>query len=228
LAEAQASIAAHEAEVAFRRSEHGRIAELVRSRSVNEAIQDEKLKHLRAAESALAAAQARVQSMEAEVKVEGTRRSEAKSNLVFAQSQLRVAETNHEQTTVLMQYAQIRALYDGLVTRRWLDSGNFVASAAATKSEPLFTIERVDKLRIVFDLPESESGLMEIGQLATLRVDALKNHAFVGRVQRTAGVLDPKTRTLRVEAELDEPSPILRPGMYGIITVTLASAASGN
>ncbi|MDA0834454.1 MAG: efflux RND transporter periplasmic adaptor subunit [Planctomycetota bacterium] len=221
LAEAQASIAQHEAELVFRRAEYKRIAELVKSRSVTEALQDEKLKHLQTAEAARAAAQAHVKSAEARVQVEQSRQREAKADLSFAQTLWEVADANLEQTRVLMKYAQIRAPYDGLITRRWIDSGDFVASAANSKMEPLFTVDRIDRLRLVFDIPESESALIQIGQPTSLVVDALKNRTFAGRIKRTTGVLDPQTRTLRVEAELDEPSESLRPGMYGMIIVTL-------
>jgi multidrug efflux pump subunit AcrA (membrane-fusion protein) len=112
-----------------------------------------------------------------------------------------------------------------LVTRRWVDSGDFVASAAAAKTEPLFTVERDDRLRITFDIPESESSLIAVGQPVTLTVDALRGRTFTGRVQRSAGILDPRTRTLRVEAELGQPDPVLRAGMYGMVTVTLVDTA---
>ncbi len=225
VAETKASIAAQEAEVSFRRSEHDRMTELVQSRSINAALLDEKLQHLRAAQAALAMATAKVKSVEAQVAVEQARQREAGANVAFAKSQLKVAEASRDQTAVLAKYAEIRAPYAGLITRRWMDSGDFVASAAETKSTPLYTLERIDRLRIVFDVPESESGLVAIGQAASLKVDALKNRVFTGRVQRTAGVLDPKTRTLRVEVELDAPTSDLRPGMYGMITVTVANVA---
>ncbi len=225
LAETRALLAAAEAEVEYRRSEHGRMAALVASRTINEALQDEKLKQLRSAEANLVAAQARIQSMQAQLAVERTRHREAEANLAHAQSQLQVAQADREQTSVLMQYAQVRAPYDGIVTHRRVDTGDFVTSAATTRTEPLFTVERVDRLRIIFDVPESESSLVAVGQPTTLHVDALKGRSFPGRVKRTAGVLDARTRTLRVEAELDEPQPSLRPGMYGMITVTFATNA---
>ncbi|MEX0726427.1 MAG: efflux RND transporter periplasmic adaptor subunit, partial [Planctomycetaceae bacterium] len=221
LEESQASIAQHEAELVFRRAEHDRIAELVKSSSVNEAIQDEKFKHLQSAEAALTTAQAHVRTAEARVQVEQARQREAKADLSHSQALWEVAHANLEQTRVLMKYAQIRAPYDGLITRRWIDSGDFVASAATSKTEPLFTVDRVDRLRLICDIPESESALIQVGQPTSLKVDALKNRMFAGRIKRTTGVLDPQTRTLRVEAELDEPNESLRPGMYGMITVTL-------
>lgn len=122
-----------------------------------------------------------------------------------------------------MDYAQVRAPFDGLIAKRWVDSGDFVASRESNSNEPLFTVVRVDKLRLVFDIPESQSTLIEVGQPTSMVVDALKGEKFHGRIVRTAGVLDRRTRTLRVEAELEEPNDKLRPGMFGMITVTFGS-----
>lgn len=221
LAQSRAAMARQQAELAYRHSEHRRISELVQSRSVNEAIRDEKLKQLQSAEAALAEAHARVQSAEARVQVERARQQEVRANVSLARSQLKVAEADLEQSRILVQYAQVRAPYDGLITRRWADSGDLVASAANGTAVPLFTVDRIDKLRLVFDVPEAESALIRVGQPTSLVVDALKNRSFTGRIMRTAGVLHPKTRTLRVEAELDASAASLRPGMYGMITVTL-------
>ncbi|MGE0378650.1 MAG: efflux RND transporter periplasmic adaptor subunit [Planctomycetaceae bacterium] len=222
LAETQSAIDQQNAEVSFRRSEHKRISDLVASRSVNASLQDEKLNQLRAAEAALAAAKAQALSAAANVKVEHARELQAKADVALAQAQLRVSEANLEQVRIVMNYARIRAPFAGLITMRGADTGDFIASAVNSKSEPLFTMDRVDKLRIIFDVPEGESALIQIGQKASLVVDALKGRAFNGRIARTAGVLDPRTRTLRVEAELNEPDAALRPGMFGMITNTLA------
>ncbi len=219
---ARAAIATHEAEVAFRSAEHKRIEDLVAKRSMNEAILDEKVHKLRSAESALAGARANIQSAEANVKVAQTHQLQAEANLARAKAQLKIAEANLKQTDVLMEYARIVAPYDGLITRRLVDSGDFVQSAVSSMTDPLFTVDRDERLRIVFDVPESQSSQVHIDQPASLVVDALKGRAFEGRVTRTTGVLDPRTRTLRGEVEMNGGSTGLRPGMYGMITVVLA------
>ena len=220
--EAIATIAQQDAEVAYRHSEHARIVELVAAKSVNEALRDEKLKQLQAAKAGLVAAQASVRSAEANIKVERARKTQAEADLTLATAQVKVAEASLRQTEILMDYATIKAPYAGVITRRWANTGDFIRSAAVGQNEPLFTLVKVDPLRIVADIPENDSSLIRDDQPATLVIDALKGRPFAGRVKRSTGVLDPKTRTLRVEVELDKPDPQLRPGMYGALTITLA------
>ena len=222
LQEAESGIRQFNAEVAFRRSEHTRFAELVKNKAVEGALLDEKLKMLESAESSLASARASVNSAQANVKVEQARLQQAKAGLVHSEARLKVAQADLRQTETLVGYAKIRAPYDGLVTRRQVNTGDLVVSAAGSKSESLFTAVRMDKLRIVADIPESESSLIRVDQAAVLVVDALKGRKYEGRVKRTTGVLDSKTRTLRIEVELDSFNPALRPGMFGSLTITFA------
>lgn len=226
--QAQASVAQYSADVDLRRSEHDRIAHLVGQQALNKALLDEKLSQLKSAESALAAAEATVASAEANVLVEAARLKQAQANVSYAHARQKLAEANLKKTEVLMSYAQVRAPFDGLVTHRGIDTGDFVASAASNATEPLLTVYSVDRLRIVVDIPESQAPLIRLGQRATLVVDALKNKSFRGAVKRTAGVLDPRTRTLRVEAELDAPPNELRPGMFGSLTIELTLPQPGS
>src|SRR5690606_31591063 len=113
LIETQSAIKQQEAEVSFRQSEHRRISELVANRSVNESLQDEKLKQLSAAQAALAAAKAQAESAKANIKVEEARLLQAKADVAHAEAQLHVAEADLEQVKILIDYAQIRAPYSG-------------------------------------------------------------------------------------------------------------------
>ncbi len=222
LGEVQARVAQYESDVDFRRDEYNRIAQLVSKEALNQALLDEKRNQLRSAQSALAAAKAAVASAEANVKVEQARVHLAQANFAHAEAQRKLAEADLKKTDVLMSYAQLRAPFAGLITHRSVDTGAFVGSAVGNHSEPLFTLYRVDRLRIVVDIPESQAPLIQLGQRATLVVDALKPKSFRGAVRRTAGVLDTRTRTLRVEAELDSPSGELWPGMFGSLAIELS------
>lgn len=220
--EAQAKIAQHDAEVAFRRSEHARFVRLSADSALNGSLVDEKLNQLRSAEATLYAAKASIDSADADVKVEQAKQFQAQAELANTEARLKVAEAKLRHSEILLAYRQVRAPYAAIVTRRLVDTGFFVTSPSSTKTEPLFTVARVDTLRVVADIPESESSLVRVGQPVSLVVDALKGRSFNGVVKRTAGVLDAKSRTLRIEAELNSSPAELRPGMFGVVSVILA------
>ncbi|MEX0641346.1 MAG: efflux RND transporter periplasmic adaptor subunit, partial [Pirellulales bacterium] len=220
--EADATIAKYEADVNYRQSEHRRFDQLAKEKAVHESLAYEKLNQFEGAKAALVAAQAGVESAQAKFDVEKARQVQAKSNLAHAEARLKVAEAKLHHSEIMVAYTKVRAPYAAIVTQRFVDTGDFVTSPTGSKTQPLFTVARVDVLRIIADLPEAESSMVRVGQPVSLVVDALKGRTFAGRVKRTTGVLEPTAHSLRIEAELDQPQPDLRPGMFGMLTVTLA------
>ena len=221
LLQVQSSVSQYEADVSFRQTEFERVAELVSKQALNQKLLDESQFQLASAQSALAAAKAAVVSSQADVEVGQAQIRQAEANLAHAEARKQLAEANLQKTEVLMNYAKIRAPFAGLITQRNVDTGDFVASAASNHSEPLLTLCMTDRLRIIADIPESQAPRIRVGQTALLRVDALKETVFAGSIKRSTGVLDPRTRTLRIEAELDNPTSELRPGMYGSLEIAL-------
>lgn len=229
---ASAQLEKHKADIAFAQSELSRITSLVSSRAVNAALQDEKEQQFRSARAALSSAEADVQSaqshalaVESGIQVAEADLKQAQADLVYAQSQSKVAEAALAHMETLMEYARITAPFDGRISHRGIDTGDFVISAASSKTMggSLFTLNRIDRLRIVFDVPESSANRVQIGQQVELRVDSVKDGTFKGEIKRTTGELDQRTRTLRVEAEVNDDKSQLRPGMYGTIAVKAGS-----
>jgi len=192
--QAETDVKKYDAERIFREAELARLERMVKDKSIAEAVLDEKRLQRDAVQAAIAAAQTR--------------------------TQVALRETEHFEA--LLSYATIRAPFAGLLTRRLVDPGAFVQSAATGKAEPLFTLARVDRLRIVADIPEAEAILVRLGQPATLQISAGGGERFSGKVVRFADALDSGTRTMRTEVELDAPVKTLRLGMFGSVTILLA------
>src|ERR1019366_9274244 len=122
-----------------------------------------------------------------------------------------------------------RAPFDGIITKRWVDSGATVKDA----SMPLLTCMRTDKVRVILDVPERDVTFFRTGAKANevkLLVPALQEITGAGQFQGTvtlmAWALDPVTRTMRVEMHVDnnlnDSSNVLKPQMTGTAYVTLA------
>jgi RND family efflux transporter MFP subunit len=70
------------------------------------------------------------------------------------------------------------------------------------------------RLRVLVDVPEGDAPLVQVGSEVLLRTPAVAGPPVAEKVTRTAWVLQPATRTLRVEIDVPSDSGKLRPGMY--------------
>jgi hypothetical protein len=73
---------------------------------------------------------------------------------------------------------------------------------------------RVDKVRVVVLVPEADASLVRTGDEARITVPDKRNVEFVKPVARTSGALDPVSRTLRVEIDLDNKDASLEVGNF--------------
>jgi HlyD family secretion protein len=164
-----------------------------------------------AAKDEVAAKVASAQAMVAEAKAKAAR---AVADVAAADAKSGVAVADANRTDALLGYTHIRAPFAGVVTLRTIHPGHFLQPSSGMRVEPLFTVARLDKLRVVLDVPEGSVSHVAVGTPAVVRVPALSGREFAATVARSAGVLSPETRTLRVEVDLDNKDGVLKPGMY--------------
>lgn len=143
-----------------------------------------------------------------------------------AQAQVSVAQAEIEQAAASLQSAQlaqasatIRAPWAGIVVSRSLDPGAYVTPSGGT---PILSIADLDNVAVVVNVTEADMAAVRRGARAEMGVDAFPNRTFQGTVARIAGGVDPDTRTVQVEVDLDNADHALRPGMYA--RVRLAGA----
>ncbi len=111
----------------------------------------------------------------------------------------------------LEQYLIVRAPFDGLITARFVHPGALVGPSS---ERPLVRLEELDHLRLVVYVPEYAAGAVREGGEVPFRTDAFPGQTFTSRVARVAHSLDPATRTMPVEADVDNRDGRLAPGMY--------------
>jgi RND family efflux transporter MFP subunit len=200
--------------VMYWQSEASRVAEMVKSRVVNPQTGPETENSLRAAEASRDEATARVTVAEKAAVKAQAELAKAHEDEKGAAAKKRVAEADVARLNSLLEYRFIHAPYPGAVTRRNVDTGRFVQPAGNQKSEALFTVVRLDKVRVPIEVPEADAGLVHRGDPATIRIPALRGAEIAAKVSRTSEALDPASRTLRVEIDLKNDDGHLRPGLY--------------
>ncbi|MCZ2342381.1 MAG: efflux RND transporter periplasmic adaptor subunit [Bacteroidales bacterium] len=193
------------------KSESDRVDRLVKNGVIDTQTKDETLNQFKAAEATRAEGTAKVASSEAAVaKVEADRDKSA-ADVVAAEARLDVAKANTRRVGVLLAYTRVKAPYDGVVTRRTVNTGDYVT---ADGKHGLFAVAKMDPVRVVVNVPEADAGLVEDGQSVRVTLPATTGPPTVGKVVRNSWSLEPGSRTLRTEVDLPNPDGKLRPGMY--------------
>lgn len=155
------------------------------------------------------------------VKIAQARVTSAQADVTVADSEVAVAEANVSRFKTLMGYATIRAPFAGVITRRIVDPGAFVRSAAEGTTTPLLTLARVDSIRLVLEIPESDAPHVRAGSAVEIDIKAIGGKPIEAEVTRSAMALNPDTRTMRVEVDLPNPDGRLAPGMFARVTIKL-------
>ena len=118
-------------------------------------------------------------------------------------------------------YGRVVAPFDGVVTERNVDPGALVVAGTSGKATPIVKVVNSSRLRVIVDVPESDVPHVVVGSAARLSVDAFPESSFTGTVARRAEALDPASRTMRVEIEVDNSDGRLFAGMFGRIVLDL-------
>jgi RND family efflux transporter MFP subunit len=122
----------------------------------------------------------------------------------------------------LQDFKHIDAPYDGVVTQRNLNIGALVDAGASGSN--LFVIADTSKLRVYVDVPETYAASIHTGMSADVTLNTYGAKPIVGAVARTADSLDPTTRTLRTEIDVDNGDRLLVPGVYANVKLALSTA----
>lgn len=222
---AEANAMASNAWVTFRTLQHQRVKDLFASRSIEEKVVDESKERLEAAKESANAAKASIATAKAQVGSSNAKVHLAEADLGEAESQVKVARAEFERTCVQLAYATVVAPFDGKITERILVPGAFVHSAAeGGSSQPLFTIERTDLMRVVVQIPDEDARHADKDDPVTFEITALQGEKFATKIARVAGAEDRRTRMMRVELDIPNPKGLINPGMYGKATILLHKA----
>jgi len=133
------------------------------------------------------------------------------------------ADANVKRLEELQKFKTIYAPFDGVITARNTDIGALIGSGANAKE--LFHVAAVNRLRIFVSVPQTYSGAVRTGMDADIEVQGLPGRIFKGRVARTAQAIDPESRTLLTEIDLDNPGEIL-PGSFAQVHLKLPTSAT--
>lgn len=122
-----------------------------------------------------------------------------------------------EKTQAMIDFATIRAPFDGVVTERWVDPGDLIQPG----STKLLHFMQVDPVRIRIHVPESDVPSVRPESRAKITFDELSGKTFEAQVSRLFWALNRNTKTMAVEIDIKNPDRVLRPGMFARVEVGL-------
>ena len=111
-------------------------------------------------------------------------------------------------------FQKIYAPFDGVITARNIDIGDLINAGSNGTEREMFHMAAIRQLRVYVEVPQMNARSTGPGTAAELEVPEMPGRRFAGKVVRTSDAMDPASRTLRVEVDVDNPNATLMPGEY--------------
>lgn len=133
-----------------------------------------------------------------------------------AETNLRMAQESVRNLNAIRSYQVLRAPFDGMVVARFADPGALLQAATTNQASSLPVIQLADttKLRIGAFVEQRDVSAIKAGDEADIIDASNTERRRTARISRTAGSLDPRTRTLFIEIDLDNKDIFLVPGSF--------------
>jgi len=132
------------------------------------------------------------------------------------------AQANVQRLKELQAFEKVYAPFDGVVTARNIDTGQLIDSGAGKE---LFHLQAIQTLRVYANLPQIFSANVKRGSKIDLTFAEHAGKIYQGTLVRTADAIDPTSRTLLVEVDVDNRAGELLPG--SLAQVHFKTPASG-
>jgi multidrug efflux pump subunit AcrA (membrane-fusion protein) len=146
-------------------------------------------------------------------------RTQARQNyagVATARAAVDAAQTQVASARKAIADAVVTAPIAGFVSDRPADTGEYV-----TPSSKIATIVRTNPLRMRIDIPEQAVSNVQVGQSVSVTVSTYPDRTFSGRVHHISPSVTANSRTLTVEAEVDNADNLLKPGQFATVRILM-------
>jgi RND family efflux transporter MFP subunit len=148
-------------------------------------------------------------------------------------TQVASAQANVQRLEELVSFERIVAPFDGVITARNLDIGQLITATGSTSTsgaansanKEIFDVSAVRTLRVFINVPQIYSPDAKNGTIAKLTLPQYPGRTFEGKLVRSSNAVDPATRTLLAEVDVDNRSGALLPGSYTEVHLNVSSEA---
>lgn len=145
-----------------------------------------------------------------------TRQAVPQATVDQDQATLDEANAGIAKTQAVIAQKLIRAPFAGQLGIRQVDLGQYVTPGGA-----IVTLTNLDRVFVNFTLPEQDRSRLSVGQAVEVTADAFPGKVFEARLTTIEPQISPDTRTIKLQATLDNPQHLLLPGMFANAAVVL-------
>jgi RND family efflux transporter MFP subunit len=185
-----------------------------------------KEQQVRAARQAAQATAIEATTAQSDVTVKESKIRQARATLTIAQAGTKMAQAALDKARLQVGFTRLLSSYNGVVTRRTVNIGDYIQPGEPGRRVPLLTVQRADLVRVVVQIPDRDVPITEPGASVEIKFDALPGQQFSAKVSRIGFAEDEATRTMPVEIDVPNPKGQVRPGMFGTVAVHLGKGRS--
>ncbi|HME71315.1 MAG TPA: efflux RND transporter periplasmic adaptor subunit [Myxococcota bacterium] len=179
---------------------------------------------LKSAEANLAIAKItaeRWQALVANGAVSRQETDQASTNLRAARAAVDSSSANVRRLENLQSFQKVYAPFDGVITARNTDTGALIDAGASGQGRELFQLADIRTIRVYVAVPEVYAQSVQPNAEALLMLDEFPGESFHGKIVRNSNAIDPASRTLLTEVDVDNQDGRLMPGAYALVHLKL-------
>jgi len=141
-------------------------------------------------------------------------RDKAVTAAQLAEASLKLARANLELAEINLRESTIVSPIDGIVTAKHIDEGNLIRAG-----DPIVTVADMKVVKIIVGVAERYGDQVAAGTAARIMIDTFGQKEFDAKVYSIHPALDPQTHTILVEIRMQNDALLLKPGMFGRVTL---------
>lgn len=141
-----------------------------------------------------------------------------------AEAEYLSAKANLDAINNRLGYLIIKAPFSGIVTKRFIDKGGLLQSGLNQRNpQATVEIQEINPIRLTIPLPESDAVAIKEGMPVQVTFPELSGETYQAKISRTSNALDPMSKTMQVEIDLDNASGKIISGMYAKVMLQINS-----
>ncbi len=133
------------------------------------------------------------------------------------------ASSNVRRLEETQRFQRVYAPFDGVITTRNIDTGALIDAGANSPGKEMFDLAATGRLRVYVSVPQVYSRMASVGRAAGLTLAEFPGRVFSGKIARTADSIDPVSRTLLTEVDVENSTGELLPGAFVSVHFHLGS-----